>query len=377
MIETRIVRRMGEVPEVAWDALVSPEDPPFLRHAFLDALETTGCVGDDTGWTPAHLLFEEAGLLVAAAPAYVKADSEGEFVFDWSWAELAHRMRIRYYPKLVVAVPFTPATGARILARSGEERLRALPALTRAIERLVGESGLSSVHVLFPTESEARALEEHGLVPRHGVQFHWHNEGYGSFDDWLGTFDAKKRHQIRRERREVERQGIRVETLRGSEITEEALDTIYGMYLAGVDKHVWGRRYLNRSFFGEIARRLPGAIEIVLAREGDRAIAGALNFASKNVLYGRYWGCEEERPFLHFEVCFYHSVEQCIRRGISRFEPGAGGDHKRARGFRPTITYSAHRLGDARLDAVIRRYLVEEREHVAQYVLSSVALTSA
>jgi uncharacterized protein len=368
MIETRIVERMGEVSEAAWDRLVPPDAPPFVRHAFLDALEKAGCVGQDTCWTPAHLLFEDAGRLVAAAPLYVKTNSEGEFVFDWSWADLAARMRVPYYPKLVVAVPFTPATGVRLLAPTDEERARAVPAFARAVGQLIGQGALSSAHILFPTEGEMRALELHGFAARHGVQFQWHNEGYGSFDDWLGTFSAKKRHQIRRERREVARQGIRVETLRGRDVTEEALDTIYRLYLAGVDKHVWGRRYLNRSFFGEAARRMPDAIEIVLARDGNRAIAGALNFASRTVLFGRYWGCEEERPFLHFEVCYYHAVEQCILRGLSRFEPGAGGDHKRARGFRPTTTYSAHRLANARLDAVIRRYLVEEKEHVARYV---------
>jgi hypothetical protein len=355
---------MQEVAEAHWDALLPPGAPPFVRHAFLDALERTGCVGQDTGWTPAHLLFEDDGKLIAACPAYRKAQGDGEFALDDIWAALARTMGVCYYPKLVIAVPFTPATGPRLIG----DRARALPALRRLLERWLRAGKVSGAHVLYCSETEMDELALERLEPRYGVQFQWHNQGYGSFDDWLATFDAKHRHQIRRERRDVARQGIAVETLRGADVTEGVLDTVYGFYAAGLDKHDEGPPRLSRLFLSEIARRMPGTIEVVLAREQRRLVGGALNFASKDVLYGRYWGCTEEHRFLHFEVCYYHSVEQCIARGIRRFEPGAGGDFKRVRGFRPTRTFSAHRLADPRLEAAVRRYIAEERELVIKYV---------
>jgi predicted N-acyltransferase len=369
MIECKVHERIRDVPEAEWNRLVAPGDPPFVSWTFLDALERAGCVAASRGWLPMHLTLWQDGRLVGAAPAYAKGHSEGEFVFDWSWADLARRLRVRYYPKLILAVPFTPAGGPRLLVVTEADRDRLLPVLGEGVRRLVGSQGLSSAHVLFPQESEAHAWQDAGFMPRLGVQFQWHNQGYGSFDDFLSTFSSKRRNQIRRERRDVQRLGIRIETLRGAEITDEAIDAMYGFYTLTVDKFTWGRQYLNREFFLDVCERMKDHVEIVLARDGaGRPIGGAFNVASRDVLYGRYWGAREAHPFLHFEVCYYHSIEECIARRRLRFEPGAGGEHKRARGFAPTLTHSAHYIADARLGEILGAHLVRECEHVRKFV---------
>ncbi|MCC6556048.1 MAG: GNAT family N-acetyltransferase [Polyangiaceae bacterium] len=362
--EVRVHDSIRGVPERDWDALDGAAEVPFLRWAFLDALERTQCVGERAGWLPRHLTLWRAGALAGAAPAYLKDHSEGEFVFDHAWASASRRIGAPYYPKLVVAVPFTPATSRRLLARSAGDRPALLRALAAALRELVLANDLSSAHVLFPTEEEADALEAAGAAHRLGVQFQFHNEGYASYDDFLGRFNSKRRHQIRRERREIEGQGISIETLSGADLTPEVLDVMFDYYVSTVRKFAWGRRYLNRAFFEEIAARLPGGVEVVLAREGRRPVAGALNFAGRDALFGRYWGAAEERPFLHFNVCYYHAVEDVIRRGLARFEPGAGGSHKLVRGFRPTVTHSAHLVAHPRLDAAVRDFLARERAAV-------------
>ena len=346
---------------------MGPSAPPFLSYAFLDALENTGCVAPDRGWLPFHLTLWEDERLVAAAPAYLKGNSEGEFVFDWGWAEFAHKLRIKYYPKLIIAVPFTPATGPRVLVAAGdaEARERLVFAMTEGIRRVLDAQSVSSAHVLFLPEDEAAVFDGAGYALRLGVQYQWHNQGYGTFEDFLTTFPSKKRTQIRRECKEMTKAGIRIATLRGKEITEEVLDAMCEFYELTVDKFRWGRRYLNRPFFAQICERMPDNVEIVLARNGSgRPIAGALNLVGGGVLYGRYWGATEERPFLHFNVCYYHSIAECIERKLVRFEPGAGGEHKRARGFAPTLTRSVHHLTDPRLNGAIRDYLGREREHI-------------
>jgi predicted N-acyltransferase len=360
-LEVRVHGSIREIPQEDWDALDGPAEAPFLTWAWLDALERTRCVGEEAGWLPHHLTFWRQGALVAAAPAYLKDNSEGEFVFDYAWASASHQLGAPYYPKLVVAVPFTPATAPRLLVRRPEDRPALLPALAEALRKIAGALEISSAHVLFPTADEAAGLARAGMAHRHGVQFHFENEGYSSFDDFLARFNAKRRHQIRRERRELARQGVAIETLRGERLTPDVVDTMFGYYLSTVEKFAWGRQYLSRAFFEEIAARLRGAVEVVLARDGRRPIAGAFNLAGPNALFGRYWGASEERPFLHFNVCYYHPVEDCIRRGLARFEPGAGGSHKLVRGFMPTITHSAHFLSHPRLDAAVREYLARER----------------
>jgi predicted N-acyltransferase len=317
--------------------------------------------------------------LLAAAPAYLKGNSEGEFVFDWSWASVAERLGVEYYPKLVAAVPFTPATGERVLIAPGEDRAKMRALVADALALVAQELSLSSAHVLFPREDEASAFVDRGWALRCGVQFHWKNQGFRTYDDFLATFDSKRRHQLRRERRVLREQGIVVETRRGPQIDDATLAHAHRFYLATVDKFVWGRRYLNEQFFQLARDRFAteredvdnpkrAAIEVVLARKGDRVLGGAFNVAKGRRLYGRYWGADVNVPFLHFEVCYYHSIEQCIARGFEAFEPGAGGAHKASRGFAPTITRSVHRIHDRRLDRIVREFLPREQAHVEAVV---------
>jgi predicted N-acyltransferase len=362
-IEISTCEDIRQVSADAWDALLTPEDTPFVRHAWLRSLEDAGCVRPEVGWRPCHLLVRRSGTLVAAAPAYLKANTEGEFVFDHGWAQAAPRFGVRYYPKLIVAVPFTPATGRRLLTR--DDQLRGL--LAHAIRAVSDRLGLSGAHVLFPDERDRNILEGSDFALRHGVQFHWVNRDYKSYDDFLATFNSKRRHQLRRERREVEASGVVTTTYRGPEITDEVLGAMFRFYRKGVEAHFpWGRQYLNERFFELVRERMAEHLEIVLARDGGRPIAGCFNVAGGGRLYGRYWGCDEPRPFLHFHVCYYHSIEQCILRGVRVFEPGAGGEHKMPRGFEPTVTASAHHLRDTRFNAAIRDYLIRERAAIAE-----------
>ncbi|WP_437933029.1 GNAT family N-acetyltransferase [Sorangium sp. So ce341] len=369
-LEAHLHDTIREIPESEWNALHGASEAPFLSWAWFDALERTGCVGEEAGWLPHHITLRAEGVLLAAAPAYLKDNSEGEFVFDHGWASASHQLGAPYYPKLVVAVPFTPATTPRLLVRRPEDRPALLAVFAETLRELVARSRISGAHVLFPTEDEAAALSEAAMAHRCGIQFQFENEGYGSLDDFLARFNAKRRHQIRREMREVAKQGLSIETLRGADITPEVVDVMFGYYVSTVEKFAWGRQYLNRAFFEEITARLrssgeraggKGGVEVVLARDGKRPIAGAFNLAGPTTLYGRYWGASEERPFLHFNVCYYHPVEDCIARGLRRFEPGAGGSHKLVRGFAPRITHSAHHLAHPRLDAAVRDFLVRER----------------
>ncbi|WP_437994949.1 GNAT family N-acetyltransferase [Sorangium sp. So ce185] len=369
-LEAHVHGTIREIPESEWNALHGASEAPFLSWAWFDALERTGCVGEEAGWLPHHITLRAEGVLLAAAPAYLKDNSEGEFVFDHGWASASHQLGAPYYPKLVVAVPFTPATTPRLLVRRPEDRAALLGVFAETLRALVARSRISGAHVLFPTEDEAAALSEAAMAHRCGIQFQFENEGYGSLDDFLARFNAKRRHQIRREMREVAKQGLSIETLRGADITPEIVDVMFGYYVSTVEKFAWGRQYLNRAFFEEITARLrssgeraggEGGVEVVLARDGKRPIAGAFNLAGPTTLYGRYWGASEERPFLHFNVCYYHPVEDCIARGLRRFEPGAGGSHKLVRGFAPRITHSAHHLAHPRLDAAVRDFLVRER----------------
>lgn len=355
-----------EVREAEWDALLTERDTPFVRHAWLRSLEEAGCVRPEVGWRPCHLLVRRGGQLVAAAPAYLKGNTEGEFVFDHGWAQAAPRFRVKYYPKLIVAVPFTPATGRRLLVPAGDEQAALTAVLAQAVSAVSDKLNLSGSHVLFPQEQDRDALLSAGQSLRHGVQFHWFNRGYGTYDDFLASFNAKRRHQLRRERREVEKAGIVTTTYRGREITDEVLAAMFHFYKKGVEAHFpWGRQYLNERFFELARERMGDHLDIVLAREGGKPIAGCFNVEGGKRLYGRYWGCDEPRPFLHFHVCYYHSIEQCIARGIEVFEPGAGGEHKMPRGFEPVLTSSTHHLKDPRFAAAIDDFLAREREAIA------------
>jgi predicted N-acyltransferase len=369
-IEVSTHASIRDLGEADYRALLRPETPPFLRFEWLDALERTGAVAPNRGWLPMHLAFRKNGETIAAAPAYVKGNSEGEFVFDHAWARFAHgELGVSYYPKLVVAVPFTPATGPRLLAKQGVDESEIVDAFAVALRRVAEHAGLSSAHVLFPTEAQASALAERGLLERHGVQFHWQNGGYRTFDDFLARFDAKHRHQIRRERRELAERGVSLDVLTGSDLRVSDADFVFDFYVATVDKFPWGRRYLSREFFEEVLSSMPESLHVVVATDkSKRRLAGAFNLLGERALYGRYWGALAEVPFLHFNVCFYKGIEEAIARGLATFEPGAGGEHKRARGFEPTVTRSVHHICDRRLRAAIADYLRREVPSVDEEV---------
>lgn len=341
-----------------------------MEYAWLSSLEDAGCVGAHAGWIPQHLGLYEGERLVAAAPAYIKTNSEGEFVFDWSWADLATRMGLEYYPKLVVSVPFTPATGDRILVAEGRDRGDTVALFAHAMRELTRELGLSSAHVLFPHEEEAKQLAASGFAMRYGVQYHFQNPGFASYEDFLKTLPQKKRTQIRRERKQPALDGVVIRTLTSDEITPAVARTMHELYTTTVDKYFYGRRYLNATFFDLISQRFNQRLAWVVAEKDQEIVASAFNVKKDGVLYGRYWGAFEELPFLHFNVCYYHGVDEVIREGLAAFNPGAGGEHKRVRGFLPTITHSAHHVEDARMRGIVRSFLARERaaieEHVAE-----------
>lgn len=346
---------------------------PMLSPEWLGALEESGCVREEHGWIPYHLVLtsgrpgvsatEDPASLIGVVPMYIKLNSEGEFIFDHAIARAAPRFGVDYFPKLLVAVPFTPATGPRLLVARGVDTELARSALRAALETLVDRLGVSSANVLFLPGAEADALEKMGMLHRHSLQFQWHNQGYRDFEEFLAQLPSKRRTQIRRERRAPAEQGLTIATLGGDALTPAIADTAYELYLTTVDKFTWGRRYLNRRFFEIVFSKLKRAMELVTATdERGRVVAGAVNVRGENTLFGRYWGTHGEVPFLHFNVCFYHSIERCIRDGIAHFEPGAGGEHKLARGFVPTITHSVHHIRDPRLAAVVGDFFSRERE---------------
>lgn len=368
MLELRILPNLRDVPATAWDALLRKGSSPFVEHAWLSSLEDSEAVGAHAGWIPQHLALYDGGELVAAAPAYVKTNSEGEFVFDWSWADLSERLGVPYYPKLVLAVPFTPATGDRVLCRPGIDRARTIRLFADASRRIAKELDLSGVHVLFPREEEARAFGDDGFLLRYGVQYHFTNHSFSEYEDFLATLPQKKRTQIRRERKQPGLDGMTIRTLPASELTPSVAKTMYELYLTTVDKYHFGRRYLNEAFFELVRERFRDRLAWVVAEKSGEIVAGAFNVVKDGILYGRYWGAFEEVPFLHFNVCYYHGIEQVLREGLSSFNPGAGGEHKRVRGFAPTLTYSAHDVRHPRMRAILEAHLARERDAVRAYV---------
>jgi predicted N-acyltransferase len=361
MVEIECLSGVREAEKSEWNALVG-DASPFLEWEWLASLEEAGCVGGRSGWTARPLVARENGRLVAAAPLYLKEHSEGEFVFDWGWADAAERAGIAYYPKMLVGVPFTPATGARILVAAGADRCAWTERLAAALLELCREGELSGVHVNFCREDEIAPLREQGFALRVGVQYHWHNAGYAEFGDWLARFRSKRRNQIKRERREVAEAGVVVETLSGTEIPDALFEPMFRFYLATVRGRVWGRQYLNRRFFDLLRERWKERLCFVVARVGDEPIAGTFNVQKGDTLWGRYWGATRDVRNLHFEVCYYAAVEHCIAKGLARFEPGAGGDYKQMRGFDGEPTWSLHWLAEPRLRAAVGRFLAEERE---------------
>jgi hypothetical protein len=358
---------LSGIDPASWNALVG-DDLAFLEWEWLASLEESGCVSRKTGWMPQHLTLWDGDRLLGACPLYVKGHSLGEFVFDHGWAEAAEGGGIRYYPKLLVAVPFTPATGARLLAHPSADRGAVARVLGEALKEICTESGFSSVHVNFCLADEVEALSALGFERRTGFQFQWENPGWRSFDDYLGALRSKRRSQVKRERRELEAQGVEITVHEGDEIADELLPVVFQLYKATIDKLYWGRQYLNEKLFRLLGKRWKHRLCLIVARRRGEVVAGTFNVRKGDVLYGRYWGAFEELRFLHFNVCYYAAIEHAIATGIRRFEPGAGGEFKHLRGFEARPTESMHFLADPRLAHSVREYLARERRAVEHHI---------
>jgi len=338
---------------------------PFVSHAFFSALEASKSACARTGWGPRHLIARRDGEVVGIVPCYLKSHSQGEYVFDRGWADAYERAGGSYYPKLQASVPFTPATGPRLLIRDGHDAERVGTTLASGLVALCSATEASSVHVTFARESEWRFLAEHGFLQRTDQQFHWHNEGYGSFEDFLGSLNSRHRKAIRRERRDALENGITIHALTGADITEEAWDAFFAFYME-TGSRKWGRPYLTRAFYTLIGETMARDVVLIMARRNGRWIAGAINFIGSDTLFGRHWGAIEHHPFLHFEVCYYQAIDFAIAHGLKVVEAGAQGEHKLARGYLPQTTHSAHYIADPGFRRAVRDYLKQERAYVAQ-----------
>ena len=362
-VEGHILSSITQVDAAAWDRCAG-RDNPFVRHAFLSALEESGSSATETGWHPRHIVLKtKAGAVLGAVPMYLKNHSYGEYVFDHGWADAFERAGGRYYPKLQVSVPFTPVTGPRLLAPPGPDAEAVRTALLSTCVGLCDQSGVSSLHVTFPTEDEFDLMGEAGLLQRTGIQFHWLNQGYGSFDDFLASLASRKRKQIRKERQAVADAGLTIAALSGSEIEERHWDAFFAFYQTTGNRK-WGVPYLTRDFFSLLGERMGDAVVLVMVERDGRPIAGALNLAGSDALYGRNWGCIEEHRFLHFEACYYRAIEYAIARRLKRVEAGAQGPHKLARGYLPVPTYSAHWVANESLREAVGRYLDHETREI-------------
>lgn len=358
---------LSTVDPAEWDALVGAGSP-FLEWAWLASLEESGCVTSATGWPPQHLTLWDCGRLIGACPLYVKGHSQGEFVFDHGWAEAAARAGIPYYPKLLVAVPLTPATGVRFLAHPEADRPTVIRTLGAALKEICTASGFSSVHVNFCLPDEVRGLATLGFERRTGYQFQWINPGWRTFDDYLAAFRSKRRIQVKRERSELQAQGVEITVHAGEEIPDTLFGPMFRLYKSTIDKLYWGRQYLNEPLFELLRRRWKHRLCFMVARRNGEVIAGTFCVRKGDVLYGRYWGTFAELRYLHFNVCYYAAIEYCLREAISRFEPGAGGEFKHLRGFEARPTDSMHFVANPRLARAVRDYLVKERQAVAHEI---------
>ena len=362
-VSLRVVQKVAEVSQEDWDSLVGRASP-FLKWDWLDSLEQSGCVNERTGWLPHHIIVEKAGELIGACPMYLKLHSMGEFVFDYEWAEAAHHAGIQYYPKMLVGVPFTPVTGHRFLIAPNKDRGQLIRFMGQALAKIAADNKISSVHVNFCLADEREALEQVGFFPRAGIQFHWQNRNFNSFDDYLGSFRSDRRNKVKRERREVAERGIAIRAYEGAELTPHHVHTMFRLYKGHVDRHYYGRQYLTQEFFDELHRRFAAHLCLMLAERNGKIIAGTFNVRDDTAMYGRYWGCFEEHPFLHFNVCYYSAIEHSIRVGLARFEAGAGGSFKQLRGLDPEHTTSVHYFVDGKFRRAVERFLNQEREMI-------------
>ncbi|MFT3839599.1 MAG: GNAT family N-acetyltransferase [Myxococcaceae bacterium] len=367
-LKVQIVAGIKKVPKAAWNALLTPSDAPVLRWEWLEALESSGSAVKSAGWEARHFLLYRDDQLVGFAPAWLKFHSMGEYVYDFGWASAASNFGVQYYPKFLVGVPLSPLTARRFVVASTEDEAAARATLLEEMVKFAREEDVSSLHVIFPGEKESKALEELGLFHRLSMQYHWVNAGYTTYDEFLSRFDSKRRNQLKRERGAADKQGIKLYSVRQPDLKKEHAELAWRFYQSTVQKNGWGGVQLNRAFFHRAFETLPERIEMVLAERDGEVIAGAFNLASDKRLYGRYWGCFEDVPFLHFNVCLYYSVDECIRLGREAFEPGAGGEHKIARGFQPTAIHSLHRIFDKRFETAVKAAVARERlqvEHAA------------
>lgn len=363
----RVVDSLAAVEAVQWDACANPPGRPtnpFISHAFLSALEESGSATRRTGWLPQHVLLEDdQGALAGCMPLYLKSHSRGEYVFDHGWANALENAGGRYYPKLQCSVPFTPATGSRLLVPEGPGRDVAEDALTAGAAEIARRLGVSSLHVTFLPERQWTRLGQSGFLQRTDQQFHWHNRGYKSFDDFLTDLSSRKRKMIRKERERAHENNVSVEWVTGKDLTEDCWDAFFAFYL-DTGSRKWGSPYLTREFFSLIGERMADSILLVMARRDGRYVAGALNFIGGDAVYGRNWGAIEHHPFLHFECCYYQAIEFAIDRRLARVEAGAQGEHKLARGYLPSRTYCAHWIANASFREAVADYLCRERQYV-------------
>jgi predicted N-acyltransferase len=365
-LNAEFLTSLAQIPAAEWDSIAGT-DYPFLCHAFLYGLEKTACTTAETGWQPCHLLLRRGSELVALMPLYLKSHSYGEYVFDWSWADAWRQNGLAYYPKLLTAIPFTPATGPRLCIAEGRDEDQCLQAAIAAVKTFAKQKKLSSWHLLFPEAGVSEKLLAAGLHRRAATQFHWFNDGYRSFDDFLATFSSRKRKSLNRERRRVAEQGITLRTLTGADIGQQEWEQFHAFYQMTYAKRSGHGGYLSRAFFVDTAASMGEQVVMVLAYLDAQAIAGALYFRSSDTLYGRYWGCEREFDCLHFEACYYQGIEYCIAHDLKRFDPGAQGEHKIQRGFRPITTWSNHWIADPRLSAAVGDFTRREAQHNEQY----------
>lgn len=372
-IEIQLLGSLAQIAANEWDACACPEaaeggrpNDPFTTHRFLSALEDSGSVGPGSGWQPQYLTAYLDGALIGCAPMYAKSHSQGEYIFDHNWAQAFEQAGGRYYPKLQMAVPFTPVTGRRLLVRPGYQAVGQSALLQGAVQ-LAANNKLSSLHVTFCTEEEARAGEKMGLMPRLTQQFHWLNQDYQDFDGFLASLSSRKRKNIRKERAQAQGFGGEIELFSGADLLPEHWDAFWQFYQdTGARK--WGTPYLTRAFFDIAQDSLADDMALILARRDGRFVAGALNFIGRDTLYGRYWGCREQHPCLHFELCYYQAMDLAIAMGLARIEAGAQGEHKLARGYLPTQTHSLHWLGDPGFADAVARYLEAERAAIEEEI---------
>jgi predicted N-acyltransferase len=365
-VRIEVINQLESIPAAAWNR-VSGTGHPFLRHEFLVALERHDCVGAEHGWLPHHLAaFDDSGRLCGAVPLYLKDNSYGEFVFDWAWADAYHRAGLGYYPKLVSAIPYTPVTGARILVAPDADHERVAGQLVAAALEQLESTSASSLHWLFTSPGDTQLLAEREFMRRTSVHFHWHNDNYSSFDDFLSRLSSRKRKKIRRERRHVQEAGIHMKIVHGADASAEQWKAMHFFY-ASTFARKSGVPTLSLEFFNEISRTMGEQVVLVFALLDEQPVAGAIMLRGDNALYGRHWGCLQDYNSLHFEACYYQGIEYAIEHGLQLFEPGAQGEHKISRGFLPAYTWSAHRVVNTQFSEAIRRYLAQEHDLMVEY----------